>query len=156
MKIVFAADHAGLTLKNELVTFVRDELGYDIEDLGADTLDSDDDYPIFISKAAERVSRDPGSVKGIILGGSGQGEAMLANRYSGVRAAVFYGGSHDIIRLSREHNDANILSLGARFIEPDEAKRMVQLWLETAPSTKVRYTRRIHMMEDMGKRSGEK
>lgn len=156
MKIVFAADHAGYELKNELVIFVRDELGLEAEDVGADVLDPDDDYPIFISRAVEQVSSDPESVRAIILGGTGQGEAMLANRYPQVRAAVFYGGSHNIIRLSREHNDANVLSLGARFIESEEAKKMVQLWLETATSTKVRYKRRIHMMEDVGRRAEKK
>lgn len=156
MKIIFAADHAGYELKSELVVFVRDELGLEVEDVGADILDPDDDYPIFVSQAARQVSNDPENTKAIILGGSGQGEAMLANRYPHVRAAVFYGGPHDIIRLSREHNDANVLSLGARFIESEGTKKMVRLWLETAASSEIRHKRRIHMMEDMGRRAEEK
>ena len=144
MKVYFATDHAGFALKEALVPFVRDELRYDIVDLGASEFKEDDDYPALIRPAAEAVHRDPGNALAIILGGSGQGEAVVANRHIGVRAAVFYGGPEDIITLSREHNDANVLSLGARFISIDDAKAAVKLWLSTRFSGEARHIRRIH------------
>jgi ribose 5-phosphate isomerase B len=149
MKIYFGADHAGFELKNKLVAYVRDELGYDTEDLGAHVLDEDDDYPDFIAPVAERVSKDPEGARGIVLGGSGQGEAMVANKFPGVRAAVFYGGDKKIITLSREHNDANILALGARFLGESEAKEAVKLWLETPFSGEERHVRRLEKMSKL-------
>ncbi len=143
MKIIFATDHAGFELKEKLIAFVRDELGYDVEDCGAYSFDEQDDYPAFVQKATRLVGASPDEARGIILGGSGQGEAMVANRFVGVRAAVYYGGNTDIISLSREHNDANVLSLGARFISDDEAKAAVRLWLSTPFSNEVRHARRI-------------
>tara|TARA_B100000315_G_C14273666_1_gene449840 strand:- start:163 stop:600 length:438 start_codon:yes stop_codon:yes gene_type:complete len=127
MKIYLATDHAGFELKN----FLKDNLlnkGYDVEDCGAFTYEPMDDYPDFIMPAAEKVVKDPDSM-GIILGGSGQGEAMAANRVKGARAVVYYNGPKDIVTLSRSHNDANILSIGARFITPKEASEIVDLWL---------------------------
>jgi ribose 5-phosphate isomerase B len=147
MKVYFAADHAGFELKNTLLAFVRDELGYEVEDCGAYTLEPDDDYPLFVKKAAEAVSKDSAVCKGIILGGSGQGEAMVANRYNDVRAAVYYGGVMDIVMLSRQHNDANMLSLGARFMNEHEAKEAVQLWLLTEFSGEERHVRRIQQID---------
>ncbi len=147
MKVVFAADHAGYELKNALLVYVRDELGYEVEDLGAFEMNPDDDYTDFIGKAAEAVAGDPGNVRAVILGGSGQGEAMQANRLPGVRAAVFYGGSLELVRLSREHNNANVLSLGARFIDEGTAKEAVALWLSTMPLPDERYLRRITAMD---------
>ena len=87
-----------------------------------------DDYPDFIFPCAQAVAADPES-RGIILGGSGQGEAMVANRIKGVRAAVFYNGPVEIVKLSREHNNANILSLGARFMSEDEIYDVIEMWL---------------------------
>lgn len=146
MNIYFATDHAGLELKNELLAYVRDELGHEVEDCGAFTLDPLDDYPPYIKKAVDAVLAHPGS-RAIILGGSGQGEAMYANRTRGMRAAVYYGGLLEIVRRSREHNDANVLSIGARFITPAEAKAAVKLWLETEASPEAKYQRRIDMMD---------
>ena len=145
MTIYFATDHAGFELKNELLAYVRDELGFSVEDCGAHELDPVDDYPTIVEKAARAVAEDPDARKAIVLGGSGQGEAMVANRVQGIRAAVYYGGNQDIIRLSREHNDANILSLGARFVSSEEARSVVALWLETAFSGEERHARRISM-----------
>ena len=118
MKIHIANDHAGLELKNIIRDYLI-EKGYNVTDHGAHEYDALDDYPDFIFPCALAVSEDKNS-KGIILGGSGQGEAMAANRVKGVRAAVFYNGPDDIIKLSRQHNDANILSLGARFMTDKE------------------------------------
>lgn len=140
-RIFIASDHAGFDMKAELIDHLRAR-GYAVEDMGAHAYDETDDYPDFISKVAVAVRDNPG-VRGIVLGGSGQGEAIVANRFPGVRAAVYYGGSEDIITLSRAHNDANILSLGARFLSPDDAKRIVLLWLSAPFSGEERHARRI-------------
>ena len=127
MKIYIAADHAGLNLKNYLKKQLLAD-GYDIEDCGAFDFDPLDDYPDFIIPAAEKVANQPNS-RGIIIGGSGQGEAMAANRIQGVRAAVYYDGPIDIVKLSRLHNNANILSLGARFLSVERATEILNIWL---------------------------
>jgi len=153
MKIVFAADHAGFALKEVLVAFVRDvlapEYGWEVEDLGAHTLSPEDDYPEIVAGAARAVAADPEDTRAIILGGSGQGEAMTANRFSGVRAAVYYGGALELVTLSREHNDANVLSLGARFLGEDEMREAVRLWLTTAFSDDARHIRRIRAIDTL-------
>ncbi len=150
MKIFFASDHAGFALKEKLVPFVEG-LGYEVEDMGAEELDTNDDYPDFISKAAAEVSKNPDAARAIILGGSGQGEAIVANRFPHVRAIVFYGmpetSELNLIALSREHNDANILSLGARFLNEDDAREAIQTWLDTAFSGEERHVRRIKKIE---------
>lgn len=148
--IYLAADHAGFEMKEMLVEFLE-EMKYDVKDLGAKKLDEVDDYPDFVSKAAKKVSKKPDQRKAIILGGSGQGEAMMANRFKNVRAAVFYGGNEKIISLSRQHNDANVLSLGARFIEMEDAKKAALLWLEMPFSENERHLRRIGKIEERGK-----
>ena len=130
MKIHIATDHAGLELKNIIKGHLISE-GYNVTDHGAHEYDALDDYPDFIFPCAEAVGADPES-RGIILGGSGQGEAMTANRVKGVRAAVYYGSERDIPRLSREHNNANILSLGARFISEEEIYDIIDQWLAEA------------------------
>lgn len=140
--IYFAADHAGFELKEALVAYVAG-LGYEVEDCGAFSLDPNDDYPAFMQKAGDAVAASPLAHKAIILGGSGQGEAIVANRIPGVRAVVYYGGNPAIVRLSREHNDANVLSLGARFLTLDEAQNAVRLWLDTDFSGDERHIRRI-------------
>lgn len=143
MMIYFASDHAGFALKQILLAYVRDELGHLVEDCGAFVYEPEDDYPDSVSLAAKKVSDAEGDARAIILGGSGQGEAMVANRYPNVRATVYYGGPDDIITLSREHNNANVLSLGARFLKEDEAKSAVTLWLSTPWSNDERHVRRI-------------
>lgn len=142
MKIYFATDHAGFELKEKLVTYVRDVLQYEVVDCGAYEANPEDDYPEFIKRATQAVSQNPDIDKAIILGGSGEGEAMVANKFPHVRATEYYGGNSEIVRLSREHNDANILSLGARFIGDEEAKEAVALWLATPFSEEERHTRR--------------
>lgn len=146
MIIYFATDHAGFALKEMLVAHVR-TLGYEVVDCGAHTYDATDDYPGFIKAAASAVAEDPLNRRAIILGGSGQGEAITANRFPGVRAVVYYGGPSEIIRLSREHNDANVLSLGARFLHTEDAQDAVTLWLATAFTGEVRHARRIASLE---------
>jgi ribose 5-phosphate isomerase B len=124
MKIHVATDHAGLELKEKVKLYLSD-LNYEVIDHGAYEYDALDDYPDFIFPCANAVSNDTES-KGIILGGSGQGEAMAANRVKGVRAAVFYNGPEEIIKLSRQHNNANILSLGARFMSDEEMYKIIR------------------------------
>lgn len=157
--IYFATDHAGFALKQILVSFVRDELGFTVEDCGAHQFNTDDDYPDFVGVAAEKVSRQP-TLRAIILGGSGQGEAMAANRFPNVRATVFYGEPRleaadadgvpqSILSASREHNDANVLSLGARFLTEAEAKAAVAAWLTTSFAGDARHVRRIKKLEQL-------
>lgn len=145
MKVYLGTDHAGFELKEKVKSFLIKE-GYEVEDCGAYGFDKDDDYPDFIGKAAQKVSENPDSDKGIIFGGSGQGEAMVANKYKNVRAAVFYGNL-DMITPTREHNDANILSIGARFLSEDKALEAIKLWLETPFSKDPRHVRRIEKIQ---------
>tara|TARA_B100000214_G_C23953352_1_gene621556 strand:+ start:998 stop:1435 length:438 start_codon:yes stop_codon:yes gene_type:complete len=128
MKIHLATDHAGLEMKNSIKEFLLGK-GYDVTDHGAYEYDALDDYPDFIFPCAHAVASDFNS-RGIILGGSGQGEAMAANRIKGIRAAVFYNGPKEIIKLSRQHNNANILSLGARFMSKEEIFDVIESWLK--------------------------
>ncbi len=150
MKIYFATDHAGFKLKETLVSYVK-ELGFEVQDFGAHTYDPNDDYPDYIKKAAEAVSDNPQKTLGIIVGGSGEGEAMVANKYRHVRATAYYGHNPEIITLSREHNDANMLSLGAKFIDEQEAKRVVRQWLLGQYSLADRHKRRIEKIENIEK-----
>lgn len=149
MKIYLATDHAGFELKEKVKSFLK-EKGYEVEDCGAHEFDKDDDYPDFISKAAEKVSENPED-RGIIFGGSGQGEAIVANKFPGVRAVVFYGSEPEIIPLSREHNNANVLSIGARFVKEDELMPLVKKWLEMKFSADERHVRRIEKIEEIEK-----
>lgn len=127
MKIYIGSDHAGYELKEKLKIYLSG-LGHQIEDKGAFKNDPADDYPDFIKPVAVAVAADKES-RGVVLGGSGQGEAIVSNRIKGVRAAVYYGGSEEIVKLSREHNDANIISFGARFVSEEEAKKALDIWL---------------------------
>ena len=145
MTIILAADHAGFELK-EIIKKELESIGHTVVDKGAYALELGDDYPPYMKAAAEEVAKTAGSF-GILFGGSGQGEAMEANRLRGIRAAVYYGGSHDILRLSREHNDANILALGARFLTEEQAKEAIMLWLDTKFSGEVRHARRIAQID---------
>ena len=145
MKIHLATDHAGLELKEKVKLYLSD-LNYEVIDHGAYEYDALDDYPDFIFPCANAVSNDPES-KGIILGGYGQGEAMAANRVKGVRAAVFYNGPDEIIKLSRQHNNANILSLGARFMSEEEMYKIIEVWLSTDFESG-RHQRRIEKLDE--------
>jgi len=146
-KIYIASDHAGFEMKEKLVEFLEEDLEREVVDEGAFEYDEKDDYPDFISKVAKKVSENPEENIGIVLGGSGQGEAIVSNRFKNVRAVVYYGGDREIIKLSREHNDSNILSLGARFIDIEEAKMALKDWLGIKFSEEERHHRRINKIE---------
>ncbi|MEI7689107.1 MAG: RpiB/LacA/LacB family sugar-phosphate isomerase [Candidatus Nomurabacteria bacterium] len=145
MKIYIGSDHAGFDLKEKLKKYLA---SFDIEvvDKGAFSLDTNDDYPDFIVPVAEAVMKDDESL-GIILGGSGEGEQISANKIHGIRAVEYYGGNLEIVKLGREHNDANILSLGARFINEDEAKEAIKLFIDTPFSNDERHIRRLNKIE---------
>lgn len=144
--IHLATDHAGFTHKEEVKRWLTNE-GYEVIDHGAMVLDPADDFPDFIALAARAVALMPDRSRGIIFGGSGQGEAMLANRFPHVRAVVYYGSNEEIVALSREHNDANILSIGARFVSVDETKKVIWQWLHTARLSDEKYGRRNRKIE---------
>lgn len=140
MKIYLGTDHAGFELKEKVKAYLKAQ-DFHVEDQGAFELKPEDDYPDFIKVVATIVAADPES-RGIIFGGSGQGEAICANRYPRVRATVYAGGGLDLVKLAREHNNCNVLSLGARFISFEEAKEAIDLWLSTPFSGDDRHIRR--------------
>ena len=162
MKVYLASDHGGFEMKNKLVAFVA-SLGHEAEDCGAFVYDVQDDYPAIIANAARKVSADAANgldSKGIILGGSGQGEAIVANRFKGVRCVLYYGEATrrqtdmsgrklDMLASARMHNNANALSLGARFLSIDEAKTALAQWLSTPFSGEERHARRIKMIDEV-------
>ena len=147
MKIYIGTDHAGFELKEELKIFLE-KLGCEVDDKGAYEFNEADDYPDFIfpvvKAVAEDIARDLGS-RGIVIGGSGQGEAIVANKVKGIRAAVVY--DEYSAKMSREHNDANIISLGNRTLTISKAKELVKLWLETPFSNEERHIRRIEKIK---------
>lgn len=161
MKIALSTDHTGYEQLRKLKEFLT-QAGHSCLDLGPTQYDEQDDYPDFIRPAAEAVANGEADF-GIIMGGSGQGEAMVANRVKGVRCAVYYGAAtpqgaleaegtasadqYDIVRLSRKHNDANMLSIGSRFVSPENLKEAVQIWLETPFSGAERHARRIKKID---------
>ena len=140
-KIHLGTDHAGFELKESVKTWLAVE-GYSVIDHGAKTLDPLDDFSDFVTLAVKALAKNPKNAKALIFGGSGHGEAMMANRFKKIRAAVYYGGDEEIITLSRHHNDANVLSIGARFVNTDLAKKVIWDWLHTEPLTDKKYQRR--------------
>lgn len=161
MKIALSTDHAGLSLLKNLEAYLVSQ-GHECVNFGPQTFDEADDYPDFIRPAAEAVASGKCHM-GVIMGGSGQGEAMVANRIMGVRAALYYGPTptvaaidaegtqaedqFEIIRLSRQHNNANVLSLAARFLNQSEINKAVDLWLATPFSGIERHQRRINKID---------
>lgn len=143
--IHLATDHAGFEMK-EFIKEALLELDYDVIDHGAYEYDETDDYPDFIIPAVLGISENPND-KGVIFGGSGQGEAMVANRFQNVRATTYYHFDPEIIKLSREHNDANVLSIGARFLTNEEALESILFWLHIPFSDEERHQRRIYKIE---------
>lgn len=160
--IYLASDHVGFELKKLIKNYLEKD-GYEVEDCGAYEFDKDDDYPDFVSKAAENVSKDTDNNRGIILGGSGQAEMMTANKFKGVRCALFYAAvapvraaditgrvstdPYEMIRLTREHNDANMLSIGVRFVTDEEAIKIAKLWLKEPFPAHERHVRRIEKIK---------
>ncbi|MCC7160166.1 RpiB/LacA/LacB family sugar-phosphate isomerase [Candidatus Nomurabacteria bacterium] len=149
MKIYIGTDHAGYVLKEHLVTSLRSQ-GYEVVDEGAYSYDENDDYPDFVVPVARAVSKDPDNSRGIILGGTGQGEAITANRFPHVRAIVYYGKATPVVEdesgilaRSRAHNNANVLSLGARYFTEDSMMEVVNFWLNAPYSGDERHIRRL-------------
>jgi ribose 5-phosphate isomerase B len=161
MKIALTTDHAGIAKLKQLQVYLGG-LGHECINYGPRELNTDDDYPDFMFPAAHAVA-DGTCEFGIIIGGSGQGEAMCANRVKGVRAAVYYGSAKavesidaeghesqdefEILRLSRQHNDANVLSLAARFLTQEDIEKAVRIWLETPFSGIGRHERRVKKID---------
>jgi len=164
MKIYLGTDHAGFYLKEKVKEFLTQNK-YEVEDCGAYSFDKNDDYPDFIGKAAQSVSKDPENSRAIIFGSSGQGEAMVANKFKNVRAAVFYApvvpvhnvdfsgrtssDPFEMVRLTREHNNANILSLGAKILKEEDALKAVKFWLEAPFTNEERHVRRINKINSI-------
>lgn len=145
MKIYLATDHAGFDLKEKIKNYLLDK-EYEVEDCGAFSFEKNDDYPLFIAKAAEKVSQDPAS-RGIIFGKSGAGEEITANKIKNIRAII--GFSSENVKLAREHNDANILSLGSEFATFEKAKELVEIFLTTPFSNEERHKRRLEEIAEI-------
>lgn len=142
MRIHIGSDHAGLEFKNKIVAHLKSK-GHDVTDHGPHSFDPLDDYPVFCIPAAEAVAKDSGSF-GIVLGGSGNGEQMAANKVKGVRAALVW--SIETARLAREHNDANVISLGGRMHDEEFCLDLVDTFLSTPFSNDERHIRRISLI----------
>jgi ribose 5-phosphate isomerase B len=147
MRVHIGSDHAGFELKNYLIAVLTED-GHELVDHGPNAYDAEDDYPVFCIPTAEAAVADPGSLA-IVIGGSGNGEQIAANKVVGTRAALAY--SLDTARLGREHNDANVISIGARMHTQDEALEMVRLFLATPFNGDPRHARRIELLADYEK-----
>ncbi len=150
MRVYLGSDHAGFELKNHLVEWLR-TAGHEPVDCGPHIYDAEDDYPPFCLRAAQRTAAD-GDALGIVIGGSGNGEQMAANKVPGARCALAW--STETAALAREHNDANLVSVGARMHTTEEAVSFVETFLNTPFSEGERHRRRIAMLADF-ERSGE-
>jgi ribose 5-phosphate isomerase B len=139
MRVHIGSDHAGFELKQHLVRALADK-GYDVVDHGADSYDAEDDYPPYCLATGEAVVADEGSL-GVVIGGSGNGEAIAANKVEGVRCALAW--SEDTAKLGRQHNNANVVSVGGRMHTTEEATQLVEWFLETPFSGDPRHQRRI-------------
>lgn len=155
MKIVIASDHAGFELKKFLIESLKNQdSALEVIDMGPEAYDEHDDYPDYIKKVGEYVSKNsnPDECRGIVIGGSGQGENICANRYAGVRSVLVYGNDMElndtIAKLSREHNNANVIAFAARFIENENALKVLNTWLHTAFSNDERHIRRLIKLEN--------
>lgn len=155
MKIYIGTDHAGYVLKEKLVSFLKLQ-GYEVIDKGAFEYNEDDDYPDFVVPVAREISKNPDEARGIILGGTGEGEAIAANRFPHVRAVVDYGeaiavvdNESNIVVRSREHNNSNILSLGARYFTEESMMNAVKLWLDTSFTFDERHVRRLGKIDQI-------
>ena len=147
MKIIIGADHAGYGMKEALKQGLI-LAGHDVKDVGAYSFNDGDDYPEFVKPLVEEVLATV-DTQPIFCSGSGQAEAMCANRYKGIRAAVYYHHDLGIARLSREHNNANVLSIGARFVSAEEAKEAIELWLTIPFDSNSRHARRLAKIDQL-------
>ena len=150
MRVHIGSDHAGYDLKTFLAAALRED-GHDVVDHGPEVYDAEDDYPVFCIPAAEAAVAEPGSLC-VVIGGSGNGEQIAANKVKGARAALAY--DLDTARLGREHNDANVVGIGARMHTEEEALEMVRLFLATPFSGNDRHARRIRLMAEYEDRRG--
>jgi ribose 5-phosphate isomerase B len=150
VRVYLGSDHAGFELKAAIVAWLG-EAGHEAVDCGPHHYDPQDDYPVYVLRAAEGVISDPGSL-GIVIGGSGNGEQIAANKVPGIRAALAW--TPGTARLARQHNDANVLSLGAREYSLDDALSFAQIFIETPFSAELRHARRLDMITNFEK-SGE-
>ncbi len=148
MKIYLATDHAGFELKEGVKKWFK-ELGYQVQDEGAFEYDENDDYPDYIKIAAKQVASDPDDSRAIIFGGSGQGEAMVANRFPHVRAVV-YAGDNRLLTLSRTHNNANVLAIGGRLFNLEETIEAIKRWMVIDFTGEERHVRRIEKIDQQG------
>ena len=151
MRVHLGSDHAGLELKEHLLNWLADQ-GHEAVDHGPFVYDALDDYPVFCLRAAEAVAadwQDGEESLGVVIGGSGNGEAIAANKVKGVRCALAW--SEETATLAREHNDANVVSVGGRMHTVEDMTRFVEVFLGTAYSGEERHTRRIGMLTDYEK-----
>jgi ribose 5-phosphate isomerase B len=151
MRVHLGSDHAGLELKEHLLNWLADH-GFEAVDHGPFVYDALDDYPVFCLRAAEAVAadlQDGEQTLGVVIGGSGNGEAIAANKVKGVRCALVW--SEETATLAREHNDANVVSVGGRMHTVEDMTRFVEVFLGTAYSGEERHTRRIGMLADYEK-----
>ena len=144
MRVYLGSDHAGFELKNHLVEHLQKQ-GHDVVDVGPHVYDPEDDYPAFCLHAGSLVVSDPGSL-GVVIGGSGNGEQIAANKVDGVRSALVW--RVEIAQLARQHNDSNVCSIGAREHTPDEAAAFVDAFLATPFSGNARHQRRIDQLTE--------
>jgi len=147
VRVYLGSDHAGFELKSRLLEHLK-AAGYDTVDVGAATYQPDDDYPPYCLETARRVVADPGSL-GIVLGGSGNGEQIAANKVPGIRAALAW--TAETAQLARQHNDANVLSLGARMYSLEDAVSFARVFVATPFSGEARHARRLAMIADYEK-----
>jgi ribose 5-phosphate isomerase B len=147
VRVYLGSDHAGFELKTRLIAWLG-EAGHEPVDSGPESYRQDDDYPVYVMRAARGVAGDPGSL-GIVIGGSGNGEQIAANKIPGIRAALAW--TEETARLARQHNDANVLSLGARMYTIEEATRFAQVFVATPFSGEQRHARRLAMIADFEK-----
>ena len=144
MRVHLGSDHAGLGLKDHLISWLREQ-GHDPVDHGPFQYDALDDYPVFCLRAAEGAVHDEGSL-GVVIGGSGNGEQIAANKVRGVRSALAW--SDETAALAREHNDANVISIGGRMHTLEEMTRFIGIFLSTDFTGEERHARRIAMLAD--------
>jgi len=148
ISVYLGSDHAGFYLKEKLRKYLEKK-EFSVADMGAYSYNEKDDYVDFAVKTARKVAKHKDSL-GIVFGGSGQGEAMTANKIKGVRCAVYYGGNDKILKLSKEHNDSNMLSIGARFVNSKEINKIIDIWMKTKFTNHLRHIRRIKKLGRLG------